>query len=79
MPWALINLLFIRSRHTWTNSQKFVKYITYAVWKNCCIFEGNLLLYLYYKQKDKQTVEFTKTYYCYPLHTEFYPTVFSEI
>jgi len=36
-------------------------------------------LYLYHKQKDKQTAEFTKTCYCYALHTEFYPTVFSKI
>jgi hypothetical protein len=55
MPWALINLLIIKSRHTWISGQKFVQYLTYTVRKNCRVFEGNLLLYLYYKQKDKQT------------------------
>jgi hypothetical protein len=61
MPWALIHMSFITSRQTWINSQKFVKYITYSVRKNWCIFDRNLLFYLYYKQNDKQSVEFTKT------------------
>jgi len=46
--------------------------------KSCHSTGGNLFSYLFMKKVIKLTVVIIKEYYCYQLHTKFYPLFFSQ-